>query len=238
VVSAEALLRWQHPRLGLVGPAEFIATAEESGLIVPIGEWVLHHACLQARTWADRSAPVGIAVNVSARQLAEEHFPEVVAAILAEHDIDARWLGLTMEVTESQLMRDPDRVADRLAALKSIGLRISMDDFGTGYSSLASLRQYPFDTIKIDQGFVAGVADNGPDRTIVQAIIELAHRLELNVIAEGVETASQLEALRALGCDQAQGYYLGRPQPPPSRPELLAIQHGIGHARLLVPVPT
>jgi diguanylate cyclase (GGDEF)-like protein/PAS domain S-box-containing protein len=237
VKSAEALLRWQHPQLGLVLPAEFIAIAEDSGLIVPIGEWVLHRACLQAKLWARRSPPLGIAVNVSARQLDEEHFAEVVGAILAEHGVDARRLGLTMEVTESLLMRDPDRLADRLAALKSLGLRLSMDDFGTGYSSLSSLRKYPFDTVKIDRCFVAGVADDGADRAIVRAVIELAHGLDRTVVAEGVETAMQLQALRTLGCDLAQGYYLGRPQAPPSRPEYLVSPH-TGGDRLLMSVPS
>jgi EAL domain-containing protein (putative c-di-GMP-specific phosphodiesterase class I) len=236
IVSAEALLRWQHPQLGVVLPAEFIAIAEDSGLIVPIGEWVLHQACLQAKAWAGSPRPVGIAVNVSARQLAEERFADAVAAILAEHGVDARLLGLTMEVTESLLMRDPQLVADRLSALKAIGLRLSMDDFGTGYSSLASLRKYPFDTVKIDQAFVAGVADDGPDRAIVKAVIELAHGLDCTVVAEGVETAPQLEALRALGCDLAQGFYLGRPQAPPRRPEDL-VRRRIGAHRLLVSAP-
>jgi len=224
VISVEALVRWEHPQRGLIGPADFIDAAEDSGLIVPIGEWVLDQACRQAKEWADREPnriPVGVSVNLSPRQLAEENLADVVSGIVSAHGIDAAWLGLTLEVTESLLIRDPDTAAARLAALKKLGVQLAMDDFGTGYSSLAYLQRFPFDSLKIDRLFVAGVADHPQDRAIVQAVVQLAHALGITVVAEGVETGAQLEALRALGCDRAQGYHLGMPQAAPELPQLL-----------------
>jgi EAL domain-containing protein (putative c-di-GMP-specific phosphodiesterase class I) len=217
IVSAEALLRWQHPTDGLIGPDRFMSIAEETGLIVPIGEWVLSQACAQMRAWADRcpgTPPIGITVNLSPRQLAEDHLLETIDAVVAAHRIDPVWLSLTLEVTESLLIRDPETANRRLAELKSRGVHLAMDDFGTGYSSLAYLRRFPFDILKIDRTFVEGVG-TPRDHAIVKAIIAMAHGLDITVVAEGVETDEQLAVLRELGCDQAQGFRIGRPQSAP-----------------------
>lgn len=217
LVGTEALLRWQHPNLGLIGPVRFIESAEDSGLILMIGDWVLREACEQAAIWASRGSPVNMAVNVSARQLADDEFAEAVKLMLRQP------LQLTLEVTESVLIRDPDATAERVDTLKGLGVRLAMDDFGTGYSSLANLRRYPFDALKIDQRFVGGLAENPDDGTIVRAIVALAHGLGRTVVAEGVETEEQLIMLRELGCDLAQGFYIGAPQVATDDPvELLA----------------
>jgi diguanylate cyclase (GGDEF)-like protein/PAS domain S-box-containing protein len=229
VVEAEALVRWQHPTLGLVGPSEFIDAAEDTGLIVPIGEWVLKTACHQAAIWSRAGRPVDLAVNVSARQLADDEFLSVVVQALdPAHTPGGAPLGITLEITERVLIRDPESVGERLTELKALGVKLSMDDFGTGYSSLSNLRRYPFDSLKIDQHFVTGLLDREDDGTIVRAIIALAHGLGKTVVAEGVETPEQLAALRALGCDMAQGFYVGTPQPATASPDdLLLPQHRI-----------
>lgn len=216
VIAAEALLRWQHPLLGLVGPVDFIETAEESGLIVPIGNWVLRTACEQALSWARRGEAIDLAVNVSARQLADDHFVDAVRAAIAPLGAMSTTVGrpqITLEITERVLIGEPELVGDRINELKALGLKLSMDDFGTGYSSLSNLRRYPFDSLKIDRRFVSGVTDREDDGTIVRAIIALAHGLGKSVVAEGVETAEQLALLRELGCDLAQGFHIGEPQP-------------------------
>jgi diguanylate cyclase (GGDEF)-like protein/PAS domain S-box-containing protein len=216
VVAAEALLRWQHPVQGLVGPSEFIDTAEESGLIIPIGNWVLRTACDQALAWARRGESIGLAVNVSARQLADDGFVETVREAIAPLRSLGRRLSrpqITLEVTERVIIGEPESAAARINELKALGVELSMDDFGTGYSSLSNLRRYPFDSLKIDRRFVSGVTDRDDDATIVRAIIALARGLGKTVVAEGVETAEQLAVLRDLGCDLAQGFHIGRPQP-------------------------
>jgi diguanylate cyclase (GGDEF)-like protein/PAS domain S-box-containing protein len=219
VVGAEALVRWQHPQRGLIGPGEFIETAEETGIIVSIGQWVLQTACRQAALWARRGEPIDLAVNVSARQLADEDFLSTVLQALEQPEsAGERASGITLEITERVLIRDPESVGQRLADLKKAGLKLSMDDFGTGYSSLSNLRRYPFDSLKIDQRFVSGLVDREDDGTIVKAIIALAQGLGKTVVAEGVETAEQLALLRELGCDMAQGYHVGRPQPATTSP--------------------
>jgi diguanylate cyclase (GGDEF)-like protein len=227
VVGAEALLRWQHPEMGLIGPAEFIDAAEDSGLIVPIGDWVLETACRQAKSWARRGDCVEMAVNVSARQLADDHFLAAVTHIVEPLRHGAwRRPPITLEITERVLIRDPDTVGARLEHLKVLGLKLAMDDFGTGYSSLSNLRRYPFDSLKIDRRFVSGLGDRDEDGTIVRAIIALAHGLGKEVVAEGVETAEQLDILRRLGCDLAQGFHIGEPQPATASPaELLLPAH-------------
>ncbi|HET6965410.1 MAG TPA: EAL domain-containing protein [Acidimicrobiales bacterium] len=227
VVAAEALVRWQHPRLGLIGPAQFIDAAEDTGLIVPIGEWVMRTACRQAELWARRGQPIDLAVNVSARQLANEEFFATVRRILEPlRSLPGRAPRITLEITERVLISEPEAVGPRLDELKSLGLELSMDDFGTGYSSLSNLRRFPFDSLKIDRRFVIGVLDREDDGTIVRAIIALAHGLGKTVVAEGVETAEQLQALRDLGCDFAQGFHIGEPQPATVSPtELLLPRH-------------
>ncbi|HEY7136003.1 MAG TPA: EAL domain-containing protein [Acidimicrobiia bacterium] len=213
-VAVEALVRWQHPVRGIVGPQEFIDVAEETGLIVPIGARVLDQACAQTAEW--RRASVAsrrrtVSVNLSARQLARSDLPARIAAILRDHDTDPE--AVCLEITESVLLDDLDAMADAVRALKDLGLRLAIDDFGTGYSSLAYLKRFPFDELKIDRSFVEGVGSDDTDDAIVAATIELAHALGLVVAAEGIETEAQLARLAEFGCDLAQGYLFARPQP-------------------------
>jgi diguanylate cyclase (GGDEF)-like protein len=215
IVGVEALVRWEHPDRGLVPPADFIALAEETGLIVPIGTWVLHEACRHARRWqlerADQS-PLTVRVNVSARQLVENKLVDAVADALAESGFDAAHLCL--EVTESVLIEDPESSTETLTQLKALGVQIAVDDFGTGYSSLEHLRRFPIDSVKIDRSFVRGLPDSSEDVAIVGAVIELGHALNLSVVAEGVETSDQLGNLQNAGCDTAQGFLFSRPEHP------------------------
>ncbi|QJE02367.1 EAL domain-containing protein [Massilia forsythiae] len=205
VVGAEALLRWHHPEHGLMGPDRFIPVAEESGLIVPLGEWVIEEACRALRSLAALGArEFVISVNLSARQLRQRHFAQRLTETLARHEVDPRTLEL--EVTESQLMDQPLEAAAVLTQLKALGVRISIDDFGTGYSSLSHLQKFPVDVIKIDRSFLGGAGADSQD-VITRAIIALGHSLKLKVIAEGVETREQLAFLRDHDCDQIQGYY-------------------------------
>ena len=214
MVSAEALVRWRHPRLGLLGPADFIPMAEESGLIVPIGSWVLHRACEQAVAWQAAHPAVdaiGVSVNLSPRQL--QH-PDVVADVtdaLGSSGLDPRLL--TLEITETAVVEDTDAVLRTLVELKALGLRLSIDDFGTGYSALSYLRQFRADELKIDQSFIRGMEHSDDAAALVWAIASLARALRLEVVAEGVETMAQLELLTAMGCDRAQGYNWSRPVP-------------------------
>jgi diguanylate cyclase (GGDEF)-like protein len=213
IVGLEALVRWEHPEDGLVGPDRFIALAEETGLIVPIGTWVLHEACRLARRWQEeRHGPLVVRVNVSARQLAADDLIDIVADALERTGMDPSQLCL--EVTESVLVEDPEASADKLAALKALGLKIAVDDFGTGYSSLEYLRRFPVDCVKIDRSFVRGIPHSSEDVAIVNAVIELGHALGLSVTAEGVETAEQLGNLQSTGCDTAQGFLFSRPEHP------------------------
>jgi diguanylate cyclase (GGDEF)-like protein/PAS domain S-box-containing protein len=209
--GAEALVRWEHPDRGLIEPGEFIALAEETGLIVPIGTQVLREACRQARTWTVAGSRLGIKVNLSGRQFAHPNLAEVVAEILAETGIDPATVYL--EITETVLMEDVESTSTALAELKSLGVSLTVDDFGTGYSSLAYLKRFPVDELKVDRAFVAGLLSSQEDLAIVTAVINLAHTLGLQAVAEGVETAEQLGRLRELGCDIGQGYYFGRPLP-------------------------
>jgi diguanylate cyclase (GGDEF)-like protein/PAS domain S-box-containing protein len=224
IVGTEALLRWQHPQQGLIGPDGFMPTAEDSGLIVPIGEWVLDEAFRQASVWAHGGATVDMAINVSARQLADDHLTAVLSQAIERHrGPQHAALPITLEVTESALISDPEAVQDLLVRLQRLGAKLSMDDFGTGYSSLTNLRGLPFDSLKIDRSFVAGLGHSHEDTSIVRAIVSLAHTLGQQVIAEGVETELQLNLLRDIGCDLAQGYYIGRPQPATALPSELVV---------------
>ena len=215
IVGVEALVRWEHPERGLVGPADFIALAEETGLIVPIGTWVLREACRHAQRWgAERTEAerLTVRVNVSARQLADGKIVDAVAGALKETGIHPA--GLCLEVTESVLIEDPESSTQTLAELKALGVQIAVDDFGTGYSSLEHLRRFPIDSVKIDRSFVRGLPHSSEDVAIVSAVIELGHALKLSVVAEGVETTEQLGNLQAAGCDSFQGFLFSRPEHP------------------------
>jgi predicted signal transduction protein with EAL and GGDEF domain len=208
IVGFEALIRWNNPRRGVVSPADFIPIAEETGLIVQIGEWVLRTACREAAGW---SRPVSIAVNLSPLQFRSAQLLETVTSAIAHAGLDPQRLEL--EITEGVLMDDTDRVVTMLHSLRSLGVRVSMDDFGTGYSSLSYLQKFPFDKIKIDQSFVRGMKDNPECGAIVRAVASIGASLGMKTTAEGVETQEQLDAIRAEGCCEVQGYWTGRPMP-------------------------
>jgi len=221
IVGAEALVRWRHPERGLMSPDLFVPLAEETGLIVQIGEWVLREACTQNRAWqADGLPPISVAVNVSARQFRQEILIKSVSRILAETGLDPS--HLEMELTESMIMHNAEAVVATLRQLTSLGVRLSIDDFGTGYSSLSYLKHLPIDTLKIDQSFVRDiVAGSSEHRVLARAIISIGHSLDLKVVAEGVETEAQLEYLRQHDCDEVQGYYFSEPLPPEEFRKLL-----------------
>jgi EAL domain-containing protein (putative c-di-GMP-specific phosphodiesterase class I) len=219
--GVEALLRWHHPELGSIPPQRFIPLAEESGLIVPIGDWVLHTACRQVRAWRDAGlAPVTVSVNVSPRQFEEARLVERVAAALAASGLPAG--ALELEVTESLIMRDLAQSVEKMRELEAMGLSLSIDDFGTGYSSLSALKSFPISRLKIDKSFVSELAENRDDQAIALAVLSLGHRLNLRVIAEGVETAQQCAFLRDHECDEMQGYLYSRPLPPDDMAALMS----------------
>jgi len=212
VLGAEALLRWQQPELGLVQPLEFIGLAEETGLIIPITEWVLRTACGQNKAWQDEGIPaMTVDVNIAARQLQQHDLPAVIQEALDVTGLAPEHLGL--EMTESALMGNPEVAARVLRKLRDMGVRLFVDDFGTGHSSLSHLKQFPVDAVKIDRSFVSNVTTNPDDAAIASAIVAMAHSLKLRVIAEGVETEEQLAFLRGLGCDEVQGFLVRRPVP-------------------------
>ena len=221
-VGAEGLVRWQHPERGLIPPGEFITLSEETGLIVPIGGWVLNEACAQAAAWLeDRNvdAPFAVSVNLSARQLAQVDLVDRVREALEKHQLSPT--ALCLEITESVLMEDAEWAIGSIRALRNLGVKLSIDDFGTGYSSLGYLKRFPVDSVKIDRSFVDGLGTDPEDSAIVAAVVSLGHALGLEVVAEGVETEQQLDELRDLGCESAQGFLFAPPQPAPDVEQMI-----------------
>jgi len=236
LVGMEALVRWQHPSLGLLYPSEFVPLAEESGLIISLGDWVMRTACLQNKLWQDAGlTPMRLSVNFSARQFQQVTFIEDVARILKDANLDPRWLEL--ELTESSIMKDPEEAIEKLHELKLMGIRVAIDDFGTGYSSLNYLKRFPIDTLKIDKTFVSDVCKDPHDTAIVRAIIDLGHALDLMVIAEGVETKEQLQYLSALECDVVQGFLFSKALSASTFEELLMEQKRVTSGDVSPTVP-
>jgi len=220
VFAVEALIRWRHPRLGLAPPAKFIPIAEESGLIVPIGDWALGEACRQTKAWHDAGLPrIAVSVNVSARQFRENHIVCAVAEALAESGLAPKYLEL--ELTESLVMQDVDRAIETMKELRALGVRLSIDDFGTGYSSLSALKRFPVERLKIDRSFIQDLPGDEDDCAVASAVISLGQKLNLRVIAEGVETEAQVAFLRENHCDEMQGYCYSRPVGADAIPDLL-----------------
>ena len=212
ILGVEALIRWVHPQLGMISPVQFIPLAEETGLIEPIGEWVLREACRQNQEWRDAGFdPIRVSVNLSPIQFRNSALPEVVQKALTDSRLSTD--GLELEVTESMLMNNPDETIRTLKKFKQMGLKISIDDFGTGYSSLSYLKQFPIDSLKVDRSFIQNVTTNPDDAAITTAVILMGHSLKLNVVAEGVETESQLAFLQVLQCNEVQGFLFSPPVP-------------------------
>jgi EAL domain-containing protein (putative c-di-GMP-specific phosphodiesterase class I) len=210
LLGVETLIRWQHPQLGLISPATFIPIAEKNGLIVPMGYWVLKQSCQQYQKWCALGiTPFKISVNLSQRQLQEENLIPRIQTILHETQMNPQ--ALTLEVTESLMYKDPEQVIARLTRLKQLGIKIAIDDFGVGYSSLSYLKDLPLHTLKIDKSFIDDLFTTEKDQVILQSIIELGHRLNLDIIAEGIEVPEQLDLLREMKCDYGQGYLFSRP---------------------------
>ncbi|MBL0385497.1 EAL domain-containing protein [Tumebacillus sp. ITR2] len=221
MIGMEALVRWQHPERGMVSPGLFIPLAEETNLIVPIGEWVMRTACVQTKRWHDAGFPhIRVSINLSAHQFTQPSLVSKVRTILEETGIEPKYVDL--EITESITMTNVDKAISTMSELTGLGIQISIDDFGTGYSSLSYLKKFPIHTLKIDQSFVRDIPQNSDDAAIATAVIAMAHSLNLNVIAEGVETEEQLEFLRERNCNEYQGYLCSRPLPPHEFEELLA----------------
>jgi diguanylate cyclase (GGDEF)-like protein len=210
-VRFEALLRWNHPRLGMVPPDQFIPFAERTGVIQPLTDWVIKAAVADMDRWQEAGQRLQVAVNVSVRNLLDGSFPDRVARLI--EPASGGPAGVTLEVTESLLMAEPERIIERMLMLRRLGVRLSVDDFGTGYSSLAYLARFPVQEMKIDRSFTSGLVDDSNRVAIVRAAVDLGHNLRLEVVAEGVEDRRTLELLSALGCDTAQGYFIGKPMP-------------------------
>lgn len=212
VRGAEALIRWQHPRDGLLSPAQFIPLAEHTGMIKPLSLWVLSTALVQCRAWRESGLDLGVAVNLSPLNLQDEHLACTIAGLIEGADSSSSWL--TVEITEDALMSDMEAALAMIARLRGMGVRISIDDFGTGRSSLAYLKDLPVDEIKIDRSFIKGMATDRSAAAIVRSVIDLGSTLGLQVVAEGIEDDATLDRLAGMGCGYAQGYYLGPPLPP------------------------
>jgi EAL domain-containing protein (putative c-di-GMP-specific phosphodiesterase class I) len=227
IVGMEALVRWRDPEVGLIPPSSFIPVAEECGLIGPLSEWVLREACRQNKAWQDEGLPPArVSVNLSARQFQQHDIAKLVTDVLAETGLEPQYLEL--ELTESTIMRNAEEAVSMLNALHALGIGLAIDDFGTGYSSLSYLKRFPVDRLKIDRSFVSDIGTSGDDETITSAIIALAHSLNLQVIAEGVETSEQLDFLKERACDEMQGFFFSRPMPRDAIPGLL--QAGVAEA--------
>jgi EAL domain-containing protein (putative c-di-GMP-specific phosphodiesterase class I) len=224
ITEVEALIRWQHEKRGLLQPDAFIGLTEETGLIVPIGQWVLGEACRQARAWQiefPRTPPLVMSVNLSAKQFQHPRLVEEITDVLAASGLEAGCLKL--EITESVVMQDAPATLAKLRQLKDLGIRLAIDDFGTGYSSLGYLKRFPVDTLKIDRSFVKGLSHEGGDSAIVRAVVTVAKSLNMDVTAEGIETDAQRLELKALGCDQGQGFLFARPAAAEHLKSLLAM---------------
>lgn len=212
ITRVEALIRWEHPELGIVSPAKFIPLAEETGLILPIGEWALREACRTCKKWQDEGYdPITVAVNISPKQFRHQDLAQVVSDVLKETGLEAKYLEI--EITETAMMDNVENAINRLNAINNMGVRISIDDFGTGYTSISYLKQFPVSILKIDQHFIKGIPNNQNDVAITSAVIALGHNLGLEIVAEGVETAEQMQYLSDHHCDLIQGYFLSRPLP-------------------------
>jgi diguanylate cyclase (GGDEF)-like protein len=210
IASVEALIRWQHPEYGIISPADFIPIAEESGLILPIGTWVIHEACRQNSAWQQQGlSPIRVAVNLSSEQLTQPHLPELIGEILIKNQLEAKWLEI--EITESMILKDIHATTNILKRLKKMGIHVSIDDFGTGYSSLSYLGKLPVDILKIDRSFIKDIESDNSSSLVTGAIISLAHSLNLKVVAEGVETDGQLKEVRKRNCDIIQGFLFSKP---------------------------
>lgn len=210
IIGAEALLRWNHPKFGFISPDEFIPLAEKSGLIIPIGEWVLREACLQGKKWSKLSGiPFKIGVNFSPHQFTQPNLASKIQSILEEIDFPPQ--RLTLELTESVLIEDMYNAQAIITQLKNLGISLAIDDFGTGYSSLTYLQKFPFDILKIDKSFIIDATNNKPNMAIITGIISIAHALNLTVVAEGLETEAELDFLTEKACNIGQGYFFSRP---------------------------
>jgi EAL domain-containing protein (putative c-di-GMP-specific phosphodiesterase class I) len=209
VIGVEALIRWRHPSRGTLPPSEFLPIAEDSGLILPIGRWVLEEACRQAAMWHARGHRIGMSVNVSGRQLDADQLVEDVQRALEDSGLDPA--ALTLEIAETTLMRDAAATAERLRALKRLGVLIAIDDFGTGYSSLAYLRQFPVDALKIDRSFIGDLVASKESAALLRTLVQLGKVLQIDTLAEGIEDQVQLETLQRERCDHGQGFLFSRP---------------------------
>jgi EAL domain-containing protein (putative c-di-GMP-specific phosphodiesterase class I) len=211
ITGVETLVRWRHPSRGLVFPGDFIPAAEETGLIVPMGRWILEHACRQARSWHEGrpgEQPLSLTVNLSARQVQDQHVVADVERALVSSGVDPQ--HVVLELTESVLMDDIEQTITRLSELKELGVRLAIDDFGTGYSSLSYLHRFPIDVLKIDQSFVSNIPSGAEEMALVRTIVKLGETFGLATVAEGIERLEQLEELKAMGCQYGQGYYFSR----------------------------
>ena len=224
VEGSEALIRWRHPEHGYISPAKFVPLAEDTGLIVPIGQWVLETACAQAKRWLEQNIGMKyVSINLSRVQFNQTNLIDSIKSILASSGLSPQ--NLELEVTETALMQDAEAAIEILSELKSLGIRIAVDDFGTGYSSLSYLKQLPIDTLKFDNCFVRGATHDSKNQAILQSTIELAHRLDLKVVAEGVENQAEQNLLNQYDCDYLQGYWVGRPMPAEAMAKVLATSH-------------